>query len=142
MFCENFCHQWRRHLSIFPHFSLERIPLLMYKLKKYCNLKLILTFLESSEVQDFNSYPHCMPLCRVQCFPTCFFFAMYSWPGMNFYIFIQDNKLKKYNNVVATSNVINLIKTLLYPNLGISISLNYLSISQTIYIISCSLFCC
>lgn len=67
---------------------------------------------------------------------------MYSWPGMNFYIFIQDNKLKEYNNVVATSNVINLIKTLLYPTLGISISLNYLSISQTIYIISCSLFCC
>lgn len=30
--------------------------------------------------------------------------------------------------MVATSNVINLVKTLLYPTLGISISLNYLSI--------------
>lgn len=53
---------------------------------------------------------------------------------MNFYIiFIQDNKPKEYNNVVATSNVRNLIKTLLYPTLGVSISLNYLSISKTIY---------
>lgn len=53
---------------------------------------------------------------------------------MNFYIiFIQDNKPKEYYNVVATSNVRNLIKTLLYPTLGVSISLNYLSISKTTY---------
>lgn len=58
---------------------------------------------------------------------------------MNFYIiFIQDNKPKEYNNVFATSNVRNLIKTLLYPTLGVSISLNYLSISPKQYTVYAS----
>lgn len=54
---------------------------------------------------------------------------------MNFYIiFIQDNKPKEYNNVVATSNVrIKSNKNFTLSHLGVSIPLNYLSISKTIY---------